>query len=63
MSCCKFGWKDGTVASYLLLLVSSLLPLSALSEESMSVNKQIETELRQLISKELKQWQHQSGVK
>ncbi|QFU20480.1 flagellar basal body P-ring formation chaperone FlgA [Shewanella eurypsychrophilus] len=63
MSCCKCWAGYGTVISYLLILLSSLLPLSVSYGESISVNKQIETELRQLISKELKQWQHQSGVK
>lgn len=56
------GWV-GTVFSHFWILLSSLLPLSFSYASVLSVNEQIETEFRQLIGKELKQWQRQAGVK
>ncbi|AQS35330.1 flagella basal body P-ring formation protein FlgA [Shewanella psychrophila] len=63
MACsCFYKW-NGTLLSCLFILLSSLLPLSLSLGSVLSVNEQIEAEFTQLIARELKQWQQQSGVK
>jgi len=53
----------GIAASCFLLFISWLLPLKICAEESLDVKLQLESQLTQLLTQEIAQWQRQSALK
>ncbi|MFT5787984.1 MAG: flagella basal body P-ring formation protein FlgA [Shewanella sp.] len=57
-----FWRKVGTCVSYFLLCISCLLPPLSLAQDATDTPLQIEREFKQLLLKELREWQQQAGL-
>jgi len=55
--------KRGSFASYLLLLVTCLLPLNLVAKDILATRQQLDTELKKVLSDDIAQWSRRLGIK